>query len=301
MSTIIDLFMGRGPKELDEKQIVYRICQHLESSIVQLKYNMVFDAFNNVVLSEDIYEKVKANFDVIFVDVFNIFLQCLRKKAKRYSYYRPHCENFILQFSSFKDGDDLSDVIKDNEPFDAMYIVSRRQEKNLFSVSQEARITKISKMSKVVDAYSIKMAHDFGFEIKSDHRFSAPLSGLKSLEIAIQKDVKIQKEPCWGKLNAMGMARFEGGERSVGLYYNTIRVGGDDTPLEKNGVIGIRLQDAGNIPYAVISKEGTSFFISGTGLLNGAIHLSTDSRKPLPNGSKILLGDVEIMFTSILV
>jgi len=300
MRKLINLIKGvfKIPGELDENQIVTNIYQHDEASIVQLKYNMVFDAYNNVLLSEDIYERVKPNFDVIFVDAFNIFIEELRKKSRRYHPYRPHCENFVLQFSSFKEGDDLKEIVGRNESGAAMYIVSRRQENSIAAEPQEARITKISKMSKVVDAYSIKMARDLGFEIKSEHRFSAPIGGFRML-VASEKEANpgIQKVPCWGKLSAMGGARFEDGERTVGIYYNAVRIGGSDTPREKNGVIGIRI-DAGNIPYAVISKEGNANYISGTGLLNGQHHLAPDVRKPLPDGSKILLGDQEIMFTT---
>lgn len=282
---------------LDENQIVANICQHIKASVVQLKYNMVFDAYNDVLLAEDIYDKVKSNFDVIYVDARNISFEYLQKIARHYHPYRPHCENFTIQFSSFKEGDDLSDIVGANDDSAGMYIASRRQENASGLENAEKRITKISKMSRVLDAYSMKMARDYGFEIKSSHRFSAPLDGFKILTNSAINNTQDTKKEAWGKLNALGSARFEGGHRAVGLYHNPVRIGGSDTPLEKNGVVGYRLE-AGNIPYAVISKEGESFFISGTGLMNGTFHLAPDVRKPLPDGAKILLGDQEVMFTS---
>ena len=303
MGTVINYLRGLfgAPATLDENQIVANICQHVNASVVQLKYSMVFDAFLDVLLEESIYQRVRSDFGAIFLDVRNIEFKHLKKLSKKYHPYILHCENFIIHFSAFKEGDDLSDVVGKNEAGGAMYIVSRRQENAASSENAEKRITKISKMSRVLDAYSIRKARACGYEIKSDHRFSAPLDGFKTdMGITVVKaDTDAKKNVCWGKLYAMGTTRFEGTTKSeIGLYHNPVRIGGSDTPSENNGIIGYRLLDAGNIPYAVLSKEGDAFFISGTGILNGEIHLAPDVRRPLPDGSKILLGNQQVMFNS---
>ena len=301
MGTVINFLRGLfgAPATLDENQIVANICQHVNASVVQLKYSMVFDAYLDILLDEAIYERVKSDFDAIFLDVRNISFKHLSRIARKYHPYHQHCENFIIQFSSFKEGDDLSEVVGKNEDSGAMYIVSRRQDNAFSSENAETRVTKISKMSRVLDAYSLKKARDCGFEIKSDHRFSAPLEGFKTGPDAsvVRSDTGAKKEACWGTLSAFGSCRFEGGHRTVGLYHSPARIGGSDTPAEKNGVFGYRLE-AGNIPYAVLSKEGEAYYISGTGLLNGSFHLSPDVRTPLPDGSKILLGDQQVMFNT---
>lgn len=283
---------------MDESQIVANICQHIYSSVVRLKYNMVFDADIHVLLNEELFEKVKSNFDVISVDAINISFGHLQRKAKRYHPYRPHCDNIIIQYSSFKRDDDLSDIVGKIDDDAGMYIVSKRQESIIDADNAEKRITKISRSSHVMDVYSLKMARAYGFEINAAHRFSAPLKGFKLLTCSSQDAAEVKKEECWGKLSSLGEARFEDGSRSVGLYYNSVRVGGSNTPLNNNGVVGIRLLNAGNIPYAVFSKENGAYYVSGTGLLNGQFHLAPDSRKTMDDGSKILLGNIEIVFTS---
>jgi len=303
MNRIISYFKGLlAPSgTLNGPGIVTKICQHIIDSVTEYKTTLVFDSVLYVLLKEDTFRTVEDDLGVIFQDVRDITYERLYKIARKYPPSSvPFDEPFTIQFSSFNEDDDLSDILgKEVGEIGAMYIMSRRHERGLVKDDQ-MRITKVSKMSRVIDTYSQKRANENGYLMRTPCCFTSTLGAARSAGRSMAYSAKTGAEAkakavdAWGKLVCLGTTRFAGGDDVMILHDDVIRVGGRST-LPEGSEACCRLA-ADTSRYVVISWEDGKAFISGTGLLNGSIHLTSLGRALLPDRSKILLGDEEIMF-----
>lgn len=301
MNRIISYFKGLlAPSgTLNGPGIVTKICQHIIDSVTEYKTTLVFDSVLYVLLKEDTFRTVEDDLGVIFQDVRDITYERLYKMARKYPPSSvPFDEPFTIQFSSFNEDDDLSEILgKEVGEIGAMYIMSRRHERGLVKDDQ-MRITKVSKMSRVIDTYSQKRANENGYLMRTPCCFTSTLGAARSAGRSMAYIAKTGAEAkavdAWGKLVCLGTTRFAGGDDVMILHDDVIRVGGRST-LPEGSEACCRLA-ADTSRYVVISREDGKAFISGTGLLNGSIHLTSLGRALLPDRSKILLGDEEIMF-----
>ena len=284
---------------LDGPQIVSNICRHITDSVTKYKTTITFARVLYVLLKDDTFRTVEEDLGVIFQDTRDIASERLHKIALKYHPSSvPFDEPFTIQFSSFNEDDDLSDIVgKEDGEIAAMYIISRHHEKGVVNDDAQMRVTKVSKMSRVIDSYSLRRANENSYVMKTPYRFTSTLDAARSVGHAKSAVAKTGRgaENAWGTLWGLGTTRFAGGSDAMVLRDDVVRVGGRGTLSEGNEAC-CRL-DADTTRYVVISREDGRTFISGTGLLNGSTHLTSLGRTLLPDKSKILLGDEEIMFT----